>query len=361
MGKRIGKTALGTFDRYFDIQQTIRAHIKKIAEDSREMRRKEGKSVDLTLEQEIARRLTLQLIETLPPDKRGDYVMDSVERVTVHEKNFYATDIHLNSEPSKLMRSTDFYDKDRNKRKQINLVDYIDCTQMSNWLRGTDVPVAIFVAFCHHYGISLEKFLKDVYTDLGLLWISPDDQKELLNKECEEQENETPKKKGKSTRKPIDWITLDELVSSQKEKDFKDLWIVLETLNTEEELIIKYYDVFLNNFQNKGVKYTYFLYDLPDNRRREARLKAMFSQYIDQIEVYYLSDNPIDEDNFFLIPFLGYSIYDPDNPEKRQGYVGFWFDDMEEFGGFRINDNWLPNITVRLAEIKEMQGRKSQK
>jgi transcriptional regulator with XRE-family HTH domain len=161
--------------------------------------------------------------------------------------------------------------------------------------------------------------------------------------------------KKKSDIKTVKWESLADLVLSEPNRVIGDIWVVLDSLSVEDDLMDKFEEVFKENLEN-GVKYTYFFLDTPLHREEESRLRAFYSDYKDQIEVFFLSPYK-GEANYFVVPHFGYSLYDPNSDDKnvRKGYIGYKFHDMHERGGFRLHDKMLLDIVGKLTKIKDKQ------
>jgi len=149
----------------------------------------------------------------------------------------------------------------------------------------------------------------------------------------------------------VESISLEDIILSQRGKNLKELWIVLESLIIEEDLIQNFIEIFKDNLK-RGVNYTYFLLDTPYNKKGINNIKSIFNTHENQIKDYYLSENSNDE-NYFIIPKFGYSFHNPNDPKTRQGYVGQWFEGMPKFGGFRMHESRLSMIINELKKIKE--------
>ena len=159
-----------------------------------------------------------------------------------------------------------------------------------------------------------------------------------------------------TARTPVEWVSLEELFFSEPDLNIeKNIWIVLDTLSIELDLINKGVAVSTSNLR-KGICYTYFVYDTEDNRRIKSEIEAIFSDYRDQLFFCYVSINPNDS-NHFHIPFYGLSFYNPDssNSETRKGYEGNWYYGMQEFGGFRLHDVFVRKFIAKLQPILDEQ------
>jgi len=323
--------------------------------------------------EEVARRISVQIIKNLPEYERGTfqegYGENQISRATLEK--FYVGKVGIEGkriiiENDKGIRRAQesninvtgrlttkevicyeipynqYADVSQEKYEEnmlIKLRCHISDDQVKRYYRGENsVPIPVLTAFCN---------LLNITVDLFMSWVSKDDQQSWESETRESLQNKT------AQSNTINYFSYDELMTmeSDPESKIKDIWIVLEDLSEE----IRRYGIFLKKFENnlkRGVNYTYFVKD----NKLEKALRKYCPTYDNNIKLIYLSDDK-DNENYFYIPEGGYSIYEPERTkeEGRIGHKSSQYDGMNQMQSFRMHDEEIGNIVLRLKDIKQNQ------
>lgn len=136
-----------------------------------------------------------------------------------------------------------------------------------------------------------------------------------------------------------------EIAHMEKNNYYEDIWLISHDLLTEINDGV-YAGAVVNNLK-KGMNYTYFV---PQTLEIETRIKLLKQKCNNskRLNFYYL-----DEDFFFLVPNIDFSIYEPKKSSKdgKIGFIGVDIDGLPGRYEAKMSDDFVDVLVAKLTKI----------